>query len=161
MNDFEWFGKVAGLPHSGQEAHLILEIMHAYKALINAFSREVGMPMSQLALLRALAGAPKGGIGVLDISRSMGINAAAVTRLVKKMEERGLIIRRHDRHDGRRSYLRLSAKGRGLFMEIHQRFHRLEDSLCAGQGPEDIETAKQVLARLRADLERTYHGGAL
>jgi DNA-binding MarR family transcriptional regulator len=103
-----------------------------------------------------IAGAPRGGIGVLEIARTMGINGAAITRLVKKMEERGLVIRRADKLDGRKSYLRLSAKGRALLLQIHQRMHEFEDSLIADIDKKEIEIAKGILFQLRIALEKHY-----
>ncbi len=156
MKENDWFDKIAGARHSGAEAHLLLEIMRAGKSLLSVFSREMGLPMSQIHLLRVMAGAPRGGIGVLEIARTMGINGAAITRLVKKMEERGLVIRRADKFDGRKSYLRLSAKGRALFLQIHQRIHEFEDSLIADMDKKEIETAKGILFQLRIALEKHY-----
>lgn len=156
MKESDWFDIPAGLRHSGTEAHLILEIMHTYKSLLSVFSREMGLPMSQILLLRVLAGAPRGGIGVLEIARTMGINGAAITRLVKKMQERGLVLRRADKYDGRKSYLRLSAKGRTLFLEIHQRLHEFEDLLIADLDKKEIETAKGILFQLRTALEKHH-----
>ena len=156
MKESDWFDNVSGLRHSGAETHLSLEIMFTNKALLGAFSRETGLPMSQLALLRVLAGAPRGGIGVLDIARRLGINGAAITRLVRKMEDRGLAIRRADKHDGRRSNLKLSAKGRALFRKVHQRLHEFDDLLGADLEPEDIAAVKRVLAHLRTVLEKVY-----
>ena len=156
MKELDWFYNVSGLRHSGSEAHLILEIMHTNKSLLSAFSREMGVPMSRLVLLRVLAGAPRGGIGILEIARMMGINAAAITRQIRKMEERGLVIRRADKYDGRKSYLRLSAKGRALFRQIHQRIHEFEELLSAELEKEDIETVKRVLVQLRSAIKKHY-----
>ena len=80
MKDSNWFGKGSELEHSGGESHLILEILHTNKALLATFSKGTGIPMSQLVLMRILAGAGNYGVGVLDIARIVGINGAAVTR---------------------------------------------------------------------------------
>jgi len=154
MKEFDWFDNVTGLPHQGAEAHLVLEIMHTSKSLLSVFSREMGLSMSQLLLLRVMAGASRKGIGVLEIARRMGINGAAITRQIKKMEEGGLVIRRADKHDGRKSYLRLSAKGRALFLEIHQRVHEFEDLLITDLEKEDIETVKRVLVQLQTAIKK-------
>jgi DNA-binding MarR family transcriptional regulator len=103
-----------------------------------------------------MAGASRKGIGVLEIARIMGINGAAITRQIKKMEERGLVIRRADKYDGRKNYLRLSAKGRALFLQIHQRIHEFEDLLTNDLEQEDIETVKRVFAQLRTAIKKRY-----
>lgn len=161
MKESDWFEEVSGLRHSGSEAHLILEMMQTNKSLLSALSREMGLPVSQLVLLRVLASVPPGGIGTLEIARMMGINGAAITRQVQNMEGRGLVIRRRDRSDGRKSYLRLSAKGRKLFQQIHQRIHEFEEFITAELEEQDIETVKGVLVQLRSALEKSLSKGRI
>ena len=155
MEPTKWFGNIAELEHSGDESHLILEILNTSKALLSAFSHGTGIPVSQMVFMRILAGVGHEGVGVLDIARMMGVNGAAVTRKVKQMEQRGLVLRRSDRHDGRKSYIRLSAKGRRQFQEVHQRLHAFEDFLGTSLGKEEIETTKRVLSHLRTVLDKT------
>ena len=70
------------LHHKGDESHLVREIVRTNQVLMNGFSRMVGMSMSRLTLMRLLATADEG-VGVNDLARHLGINAAAVTRQVK------------------------------------------------------------------------------
>lgn len=140
------------LHHRGDEPHLLREVIRTYQVLMAGFSREIGMPASRLALLRLLAVAEID-LGVMDLARQLGINAAAVTRQVQELEREGLVRRRADSKDGRRSYVSLSPKGQKLFEEIHNRSHKLERSLSSAIGAEEMATATTVLAKLRAFLE--------
>ncbi len=119
---------------------------------MTGFSRKTGMPASRFALMRLLALA-EGELGVMDISRQLHVNAAAVTRQVKDLESEGLARRRPDSRDGRRSYVSLSPKGKRLFAEIHQRTHELEESLSSVLGVEEMRSAAVVLGKLRAFIE--------
>ncbi len=124
---------VAGLRHHGDEPHLLREVFRTYQALMAGFSRQTGMPASRFALMRQLA-LSESDIGLADLARCLGINPAAVTRQVQELEAEHLVRRRADPKDGRRSYVRLSPKGRKQFEEIHERSHELERSLSSALG---------------------------
>ena len=142
------------LLHPGKENHLIREIMITSQALLNVFSREVGMTSGRLALLRLLAVSDPDGVGIMELARLLGVNAAAVTRQVKGMEKDDLVERSADHRDGRRSYVRLTDKGRRLFGLVHDRAHEFEKALCGTAGEEDIAVAVSVLAKVRGAIER-------
>jgi len=139
---------------AGEQGHLMQEIVRTNQVLINGFSRVVGMPASRLLLMRELANAPPAGIGVLKIARQLGINAAAVTRVVKKMEQQGFIKRRADGKDRRRSYLTLSAKGARTCEQLHAHGLELERSLSSVIAPEEAAVAVKVLGAVRMSLEK-------
>jgi len=141
------------LEHSGDEPHILREILRTHQTLMNVFSRQVGMPPARLALLRLLANAGLDGLGVMKIARRLSVNAAAITRLVKEMEDRRLVSKRRDSRDGRRSYVRLTRKGQQTFRQIHERGHEFERALGASLGNRDMKTAARVLSELRAALE--------
>jgi DNA-binding MarR family transcriptional regulator len=138
--------------HAGDEPHLLREVFRTYQALMAGFSRKTGMPASRFALMRLLALA-ESDLGVMDISRQLGVNAAAVTRQVKELENEALARRRTDPRDGRRSYVGLTSRGERLFEEIHQRTHELERSLSSVLGAEEMRGAAVVLAKLRTFIE--------
>jgi DNA-binding MarR family transcriptional regulator len=144
--------------HRGDEPHLFREVSRTYQVLVNGFSREFGMPASRFALMRLLAFS-SGSTGVMDLARQLGVNAAAVTRQVQEMESEGLVRRRSDPKDGRRSYLTLSPKGRRLAVEIHERGHEMERALSSVLGAEEMALAATVLVRLRAFLEERHLTG--
>ena len=140
------------LPHGGDEPHLLREVFRTYQVLTSGFARATGMPASRFALMRLLA-VSEADVGVSDLARRLGINPAAVTRQVQELEHEGLIRRRADRKDGRRSHVMLSQKGRRLFEEIHARTHELERSLSSVLGAEEMRNAAMVLAKLRTFVE--------
>jgi DNA-binding MarR family transcriptional regulator len=140
------------LPHRGDEPHLLREIFRTYQVLMAGFSRETGMPASRFALMRLLA-VTDANIGIMDLARQLGVNAAAVTRQVQELERERLVRRRADPKDRRRSYVRLSAKGRRLFTEIHERNHELERALSSVLTAEEMASAAMVLTKLRTFIE--------
>lgn len=140
------------LHHTGSEPHLLREVVRTYQVLMASFVRRVGIPASRFTLMRLLANAETP-VGVMDLSRMLGVNAAAVTRQMHEMQNEGLVLRRADAKDGRRCQFRLSAKGRRLFAQIHERTHELEGSLASVLGQEEMASAAGVLVRLREYME--------
>jgi DNA-binding MarR family transcriptional regulator len=140
------------LQHRGDESHLLREIARTHQVLMAGFSRQAGVPASQFALMRLLATNARDA-GVMDLARRLGINAAAVTRLVKEMETEHLILRRADAKDRRRSYVRLSAQGLRIFEEVHARSHKLEHALSSTIGPGEIAVTLEVLSKVRNFIE--------
>ncbi len=140
------------LPHRGDEPHLLREVVRTYQVLMAGFSRRTGMPAARFALTRLLANA-EGDVGVMDLARQLGVNAAAVTRQVQDLERAGLVRRRADANDGRRHYVSLSAKGRKQFEQIHERTHELERALTSVLGADEMRSAALVLTKLRTFIE--------
>jgi DNA-binding MarR family transcriptional regulator len=138
--------------HRGDEPHLLREVIRTYQALMAGLSRKIGMPASRFMLMRLLELA-EDDVGVMELSRRLGVNASAVTRQVQEMEQERLVVRRDDPRDGRRSYVRLSPKGRRLFARIHARNHEIERSLSSVRGVEEMTNATAVLAKLRTFVE--------
>jgi len=140
------------LAHRGDEPHLFREIVRTYHVLMSGFTRETGVPASRFMLMRTLANSSHG-IGITNLSRQLDVNLAAVSRQVKELEGEGLVERRADPKDGRRSIVALSSEGRKLFEEVHERTHNLERSLSTLLGDEDMNRAATVLFKLRTFIE--------
>jgi DNA-binding MarR family transcriptional regulator len=145
--------RVLDLHHAGDEPHLLREIMRTHQAALNVFSRQVGMPAARLALMRFLAIRHPEAVGIMEIARQLGINAAAVTRQVKVMESERLVERCGDDRDGRRSYVNLTVDGLRIFQQLHERGHAFEQALTTGVSAEDMAATLRVLVHLRAALE--------
>lgn len=140
-------------PHErGVELHLMQEIVRTYQVLVAGISRITGMTSSRFALMRLLADADTD-VGVMDLARWLGINAAAVTRQVQELERERLVLRRADPKDGRRNYIRLSKKGRKLLDELLECSHEFERSMTSVLSAEEMTEAATVLKKLRSFVE--------
>jgi DNA-binding MarR family transcriptional regulator len=133
--------------------HLFQEIVRAHQALIGTFSLEVGMSSARMGVLRQLDDSEDGSLGIVDLARRLGVTPAIVTRQVKELEAEGLLRRRGNSRDRRRSQLHLTARGRRAFERLHERAHDLQARVLDGLTDEEIATASRVLSRLRAAIE--------
>jgi DNA-binding MarR family transcriptional regulator len=143
--------------HRGDEPHLLREVVRTYQVLMAGLSRRIGMPPSHFVLMRLLAVAGPD-LGVMDLARQLGVDAAAVTRQVQALERQRLVRRRADPRDGRRSYVSLSPKGRKLFGDIHDGNHDFERLLSSMISDKEMAVATAVLAKLRDFIQGSKHG---
>ena len=138
--------------YQGGEPHLIQEIIRTNQVLMAEITQRTGMKSSRFALMRVLVDADAD-MGVMEIARQLGINAAAVTRQVQELEGERLIRRRADPNDGRRTYIRLSPKGRRLMDELLECSHEFERLLSSALTAEEMAQAATALNKLRFFLE--------
>lgn len=146
-------GKPHDAGHDRTETHLLRELMHIQQLLAAGFFRRTGMASSRFALLRLMAVSPDG-CGVTSLARRVGIDAAAVTRQLQAMEKEGLVSRRGDPGDRRRSLVALSPRGKVVFAEFHRRGHELERRLEGCMPAHDLAVAVSALSAIRIHLER-------
>lgn len=80
--------------------------------------QELGMTLSQRRVLRRLRDGTR---SAGDVAESLGISAPSMTRMLSKLEHRGLIVRTLDQGDRRRVLVELTAVGRRS-LEDHRVF---------------------------------------
>ena len=137
--------------------HLFREIVRVHQVLIGAFSLEVGMPSARMGVLRQVQKSEDGSLGVVDLARALGVTPAVVTRQVQELEAGGLLRRRSNSRDRRRSQLHLTARGRRASAQLHQRAHELQSRVLHGLTDEEVATACYVLSSLRMAIETQRH----
>ena len=110
------------------------------------YARESGLSMSQLNTLFHIHHA--GGTGVTDLGEHLGITNAAVSQLLERLVQQGLILRYEDPTDRRAKRLVLTEKGTQTLQEgIRARqgwLLQLADALSAGE-KEQVTAALIIL----------------
>lgn len=110
---------------------LIWAVDHGLQKTSKAMEKELGVTGPQRLVLRILGRFP--GIPAGQLAQLLHVHPSTVTGILKRLEKQGLVRRRSDARDGRRSLLGLSDKGR-LF---------------------DVDAAGTVESALQRALERT------
>ena len=90
----------------------------------------------------------KGKVQVSDISRHLNVTMPSVTRLVRELEEQGVLVKYPDREDGRNVLLKLTALGQEYYQRyVHVYYQelgqRLEEISRA-----DLKTAVQTINKV-------------
>ena len=134
--------------------HLLREVLLTYRELLRQLTAETGLSGAQFEALRELALAD-GRSTVSALARELGVDPAAVSRLVAGLEQLGLVSRVSDDRDGRRRPVVLTTDGSRLMVTFHAKAHQRESALTAALDPQSIETTMQVLHTLRDALGAT------
>lgn len=103
------------LPYRHSLAGVLLVAREAVMAPIRPMLREAGVTEQQWRVLRVLDGS--GPIDPTTLAESALLYQPTVTRILKDLVERGLIVRETDSQDGRRSILTLTPQGKALIRE--------------------------------------------
>ena len=106
-----------------------------------------GLSQRQCAILRTLV--EQEGARISDLAASSGITPSAMTRVLEKLEARGLVERvRGAQTDGRAAMVRITAEGRRTRKQLdelmRQRTHQIIESIPANKRAE-ILSALQIL----------------
>jgi DNA-binding MarR family transcriptional regulator len=141
----------------GQYLHLMREVLLTYRLLLRRLSEETGISGAQFELLRQLALAG-GRTTTSALARELGVDPAAVTRLVAGLDKAGLVTREQDERDGRRRPVVLTPAGRDFMVTLHAQLHARESALEARLDETSVATAMEVLRTIRSALDPVAAG---
>ena len=83
-----------------------------------------------------------------ELAREYGIDASAVTRLVDRLEKRGLLTRVRSNEDRRVVRLALTPEGHAIAARMPGIFNGVLDNLLGGFTPEEVGFLKSMLRRV-------------
>jgi len=114
--------------------------------------RLTGMDWTYAALMLLEGMNENDGLRMSQLAEYVGTTPPTVTKIVRELEDRGLVTRRPDDDDGRASILSLTDKGRQVAESIGHA--RLEDlgRVIAGWSEADLERFVSLFEQLRTDM---------
>lgn len=90
----------------------------------------------------------------IECARIMNVDAGSVTRMVDRLENKGLVERVRDPADRRLIRLGLTAAGRDAASVVPDELHQLNEDLLNGLGPTAREQLKRSLRKIIANLRQ-------
>jgi DNA-binding MarR family transcriptional regulator len=129
---------------------LFVDLAAACSATRRSFDRYVGMTQAQRQLLVVLQADHE--ITQAAVQRRLGVDGAAVTRLVKRLEAEGAVSRRLDPADNRYTLVSLTTAGEALVAELAAAHGAFQARLLAGVDRADQQIAVRVLEQIRANV---------
>ena len=102
----------------------------------------------QWRVIRVLSQA--GTLDATEVAEKAFILAPSLTRMLRSLEERGLITRHKDKEDGRRVLLRLAPAGHAVIDEVMPDSRRVYADSDARLGADRVETLLDMLEELAA-----------
>lgn len=107
--------------------------------------------IAEIHMIKAIGEHP--GAHLTALADRLGVTKGAVSQLVKKLEEKGMIVKDRDPANRARVVVSLTAKGERAYA-VHERAHRDFDDLVEGLLQEATEEERAFLLRFVAALER-------
>jgi len=93
-----------------------------------------------------------------ELAREYGIDASAVTRLLDRVEKRGLLSRVRSVEDRRVVNIELTDEGRAAAKEVPHIFRSVLDQVLDGFTPEEVGFLKSMLRRILSNYCETTGG---
>jgi DNA-binding MarR family transcriptional regulator len=107
---------------------------------------ELGITSQQASILFMVASGKC--LLAAELAREYGIDASAVTRLVDRLEKRGLLTRVRSSEDRRVVRLALTPEGQSIAVRMPAIFNGVVDNLLHGFTPEEVGFLKSMLRRV-------------
>ncbi len=139
-------------PCAGSTLALLLrEIRAGFWSQIEAELLEAGheLNFSQYVTLKQLSEGPA---SVTDLASVAQLNPGAMTRLLDKLEQRGLVARVADPRDRRALRIHLTEAGASAWQDIGQCGQRVRERAMRGMGETDRDTLTRLLTQIRDNL---------
>lgn len=107
------------------------------------------LTFSQFITLKKLS---EGTASVTDLARCAELNPGAMTRLLDKLEARGLVTRADDPLDRRALHIHLTDTGREIWQDINQCGQRVRERAMTGLDEGQRTQLMQLLEQVRNNL---------
>ncbi|HEV7518748.1 MAG TPA: MarR family transcriptional regulator [Thermoanaerobaculia bacterium] len=135
----------------GQES--VIALLRTADLLRRHLSRVVephGITLQQYNVLRILRGSGDGELPTLSIAERMIEQTPGVTRLLDRLEVKGLVARCRGESDRRQVLCRLTSDGRTLLAQLDPSMDEADESGVAMLRPDDKQRLLELLATIRA-----------
>ena len=132
-------------------ALLLREIRAGFWTQIEAEMRVAGheLNFSQYVTLKHLA---EGTASVTDLANVAQVNPGAMTRLLDKLEQRGIVARVADPADRRALRIHLTEAGAAIWQDINHCGQRVRERATRGMSEADRDTLTRLLTQVRDNL---------
>lgn len=125
---------------------LVAMIARGHTIYINRYLSDMDINSTQLHLLFEIS--HQNNINQEKISERCNINKGSVARSIKKMEDKGLIIRQTDENDRRQNMVSLTEKGEETLNIAVKILKKWEDEVIEDEGYIEKDLLKKVLKEI-------------
>src|SRR5689334_15106049 len=132
------------------------EISETALAMRRDFDRRasgLGVTRAQWRVLARLN--VKNGVRQVDLAEALDIEPITLCRMIDRLEDAGLVERRRDEIDRRAWNIFLTEKSKPLLDEVQSLARQLQEDALMGISQEDQRHALEILARVRANINRS------
>jgi DNA-binding MarR family transcriptional regulator len=128
------------------------ETAHSLRKAFDRLAVGLGVTRAQWKVLFKLTRTP--GLRQVELADLLDLEPITLCRIVDRLEEAGLVERARDPEDRRAWRLHVTAQAQPLVEKLRGIGAKLAEQAFAGIDPKEIETTRQVLARVRENAGR-------
>jgi DNA-binding MarR family transcriptional regulator len=138
-------------PVKGTTGFALAKVCRAHRGNVGGMLAEFGLHVGQDMVLIELwqADGLRGG----ELACRLGVEPPTITKMLRRLENFGLVERRPDPADARSFRVFLTREGRALEDPVSRCFERAEEKTLAGLGPSERRELARLLAKMRAGLD--------
>jgi len=139
---------------SGRRAELVRRFNRAYTRRIGLLDEgllQSPFPLTAARILYELA--QRRASTAAELNVELGIDPGYLSRLVRRLEQRGLVERRVSATDGRRRVITLTPRGRATAADLDARSHQAARALLAHLAPGEQESLVGAMASIERLLD--------
>lgn len=125
---------------------------HALERVSTRMERSLGVTAQQRLVIRCLGKYP--GMTAGQLAGLLHVDPGTVSAALKRLEHKGLVLRRRDPKDRRRASLGLTEQGRALDQPSEGTVESAVERLLAAAEPRQLDAATALLDQLVEALER-------
>ena len=128
----------------------LAKVCKAHRGSVGGMLAEVGLHVGQEMVLIELwqADGLRGG----ELACRLGVEPPTVTKMLRRLEDFGLVERRPDPADARSFRVHLTEEGRALEGPVLRRWERAEERTFGGLDPSERRELGRLLNKVRAGL---------
>jgi DNA-binding MarR family transcriptional regulator len=137
----------------GKDDELIVQrLSELYKRTMPKFERCTGISQSRLEILHELLEAEE--ITQRELQKKVNIDHAAITRHIKQLEEKGMVVRRKNPEDQRFTYVRLTDEGKMKIASYCEEKQTFISNVLNGFSQDERSTLLNMLTRIQENVEK-------
>lgn len=123
------------------------------KKILRPHFLELGLTlgMGQPRILNQLC--RKDGITQKELADQCHLDVTTLSRTLDRMEEAGWLERTVHPGSRRSFFIRLTPEGRKKALRVREHFERLDEQMCRGFSPEELDQLENFLNRMQENLE--------
>lgn len=131
--------------------YLLVNLCKVHKRHGERAFRELGLYAGQDLVLAELW--ERETMNQADLVERLWVQPPTVTKILNRLENAGLIERRTDPEDARRSLVTLTDQGRDLQEPVEEAWRRLDEAMTAGLRQEERLLLRRMLQQMQENLE--------
>ncbi|HHX43629.1 MAG TPA: MarR family transcriptional regulator [Chloroflexi bacterium] len=147
---------VCGQHHDESIDRLLAEVCHLHRSRAHQLLEALGLYRGQPPVLFALW--EQEGLTHTELAERLHNTPSTISKMLRRMERAGFLVRRVDAEDQRVSRVYLTDKGRAIQSDVMDVFRRTEAETFAGLAAEERAQLRGFLQQLRANLRRATQG---